>query len=417
MPTFALPAVSTSSSASAQLHSPDANCKLSIARVAIRFAGESGPRSIAKLLRPLAVDLKVPAPYGCAEYSWASPVRTMIRPLLSEGDIAPDCILPDVDGKEINLRSDSIAGNPIVLIFCPRLSSPGDNLLRRFCQQLDSLSANGARLFAITMDKRAEVTSLQSPRIPVLLDRREQAFASFNAPRDRPSTVVLRRNHHVAGILDGSLDVQVEKTVWLLKRMAWERKTALMDVHPPVLLIPEAFSRDDCAKLINIFETKGQVFVEPQAALDFMKGADYKMRIPEHMREDRIDHFFFEKPTTTFLTNRLNRIIPEIFKAFHYRVTKYEALRMACYQGDRGGYSHGHRDNVAPYLYRRFAMSINLNTEEFEGGELRFPEFGDRRYRPESGTAIVFSSSLLHEAMQVTAGRRFVFLAFLFGEQ
>jgi 2OG-Fe(II) oxygenase superfamily len=86
---------------------------------------------------------------------------------------------------------------------------------------------------------------------------------------------------------------------------------------------------------------------------------------------------------------------------------------MARYEGHRGGYSHGHRDNIAPYLYRRFAMSINLNTEEFEGGELCFPEFGDQRYRPESGTAIVFSSSLLREAMHVTAGRRFVFLAFL----
>ena len=62
-------------------------------------------------------------------------------------------------------------------------------------------------------------------------------------------------------------------------------------------------------------------------------------------------------------------------------------------------------------------MSINLNCDEFEGGELRFPEFGDHRYRPENGTAIVFSSSLLHEALQVTTGRRRVLLAFLFGEQ
>ena len=78
---------------------------------------------------------------------------------------------------------------------------------------------------------------------------------------------------------------------------------------------------------------------------------------------------------------------------------------------------HGHRDDVPPTTYRRFAMSINLNTEEFEGGELRFPEFGDHRYRPDNGTAIVFSSSLLHEALHVTAGRRLVLLAFLFGER
>jgi predicted 2-oxoglutarate/Fe(II)-dependent dioxygenase YbiX len=45
---------------------------------------------------------------------------------------------------------------------------------------------------------------------------------------------------------------------------------------------------------------------------------------------------------------------------------------------------------------------------------LRFPEYGDQRYRPGTGSAIVFSSSLLHEALHVTSGRRFVLLAFLF---
>jgi peroxiredoxin len=340
----------------------------------------------------------------------------MIRPLLSKGDIAPDCVLPDVKGNEVNLRSDSVAGNPIVIMFCPRFSPPAKDLLKCFSERIESFSANGARLFAVTMDK-TETASAQNLAFPILIDRREQVFASFSAPRDRPSTTVLRRNHHVAGILNGDPQAQVAKTLLLLEDMARERETVLMHIHPPVLLIPEALSREDCASLINIFDTRGQVFVEPQAAMDLMKGADYKMRIPEHMREDRIDHFFYEKPTVAFLSNRLNRIVPEIFKAFQYRVTKYEALRMARYEGHRGGYSHGHRDNIAPYLYRRFAMSINLNTEEFEGGELRFPEFGDQRYRPESGTAIVFSSSLLHEAMHVTAGRRFVFLAFLFGEQ
>jgi len=66
--------------------------------------------------------------------------------------------------------------------------------------------------------------------------------------------------------------------------------------------------------------------------------------------------------------------------------------------------------------HRRFACSINLNTEDFEGGELRFPEFGNHLYRPPTGAAIVFSSSLLHEPLHVTAGRRFVLLAFLYGD-
>ena len=55
-----------------------------------------------------------------------------------------------------------------------------------------------------------------------------------------------------------------------------------------------------------------------------------------------------------------------------------------------------------------------LNTEQFEGGELRFPEFGNQLYRPETGAGIVFSSSLLHEPLHVTGGRRFVLLCFLY---
>jgi predicted 2-oxoglutarate/Fe(II)-dependent dioxygenase YbiX len=93
-------------------------------------------------------------------------------------------------------------------------------------------------------------------------------------------------------------------------------------------------------------------------------------------------------------------------------------MRIGCYEGMRGGELHGHRDNSEAFVaYRRFAVSINLNTEAFEGGELRFPEFGDQRYRPETGAAIAFSCSLLHEALHVTAGTRYVLLAFLFGDR
>src|SRR5258706_185844 len=83
----------------------------------------------------------------------------------------------------------------------------------------------------------------------------------------------------------------------------------------------------------------------------------------------------------------------------------------------RGGEAHGHRHNPAPIVaHRRFACSINLNSEEFEGGGLRYPEYGDQQYRPATGEAIVFSSSILHEVMHVTAGRRYVLLAFLYGD-
>ena len=344
------------------------------------------------------------------------PVSTLAAtPQLMVGDIAPNCVLPRTDGMQVDLLSDSIAGNPIVLAFCPRLPDNGKELLDSFATWFDALTTLGARVFAITSEAPDPLIT-QEYKFPILLDQQWITFNKFGAVQDRPTSIVIRRNYHVAGIFNAGCEVQVEQTLELLKRLSWEREPISMNVHPPVLLIPEVFSRDECRTLIHIFETTGQTYLQEKTANDYLKGTDYKMRIPEHMREDRIDHFFFDKGMVAFLVKRLTRVTPEIVRAFQYRITKYETLRIACYKGQRGGHSHGHRDNIPPYTYRRFAMSINLNTEEFEGGELRFPEFGDQRYRPESGTAIIFSSSLLHEAMHVTSGRRFVFLAFLFGE-
>jgi hypothetical protein len=48
---------------------------------------------------------------------------------------------------------------------------------------------------------------------------------------------------------------------------------------------------------------------------------------------------------------------------------------------------------------------------------LRRPEYGPELYRPAPGAALLFSCSHLHEVLDVTAGRRFVLLSFLFGEE
>src|SRR3546814_2237622 len=47
--------------------------------------------------------------------------------------------------------------------------------------------------------------------------------------------------------------------------------------------------------------------------------------------------------------------------------------------------------------HRAFAVSLNLNSEEYEDGQLTFPEYGSAMYTPETGAAVVFSCSLLNE--------------------
>ena len=60
-------------------------------------------------------------------------------------------------------------------------------------------------------------------------------------------------------------------------------------------------------------------------------------------------------------------------------------------------------------------MSINLN-DDFDGGEVSFPEYGPRGYKPPPGGAVVFSCSLLHQVSRVVRGERFAFLPFLYDD-
>jgi predicted 2-oxoglutarate/Fe(II)-dependent dioxygenase YbiX len=107
------------------------------------------------------------------------------------------------------------------------------------------------------------------------------------------------------------------------------------------------------------------------------------------------------------------RCAPEIRRAFQSDITFADRILIARYD-DTGGYFRRHRDDMAPQTaFREFAVSLNLNTHDYEGGELLFPEFDDDRYSPPAGAAAVFSASLLHEAAPVTRGSRYVLLSFL----
>jgi predicted 2-oxoglutarate/Fe(II)-dependent dioxygenase YbiX len=104
-------------------------------------------------------------------------------------------------------------------------------------------------------------------------------------------------------------------------------------------------------------------------------------------------------------------------KTFHFDCTRIERFVVACYDSAMHGFFGPHRDNTTTATaHRIFAMTLNLNTEEYEGGHLRFPEYAPHRYRPPTGGAIVFSGSMLHEALPVTRGRRYALLSFFYGE-
>jgi hypothetical protein len=332
--------------------------------------------------------------------------RPTQSPSLEAGDIAPPFRLNAQSGEAIDPASDLVAGKPLLLLFCPQGAA------------LPAGAESLGQAVAAAEGRAVVAAPAGASEIPVptgyelALDGDGAAFGLFKAGTE-PRIVLIAPNRHIL-----YLGADADAAAAALARIAPTRQAVVMASHPPVLIVPDVFSRADCLRLINIFAMQGQVFVEPGHDTMPPGSGDYKQRIPEYGRKDRIDHWVRQPETNAFIDDRLSRrLFPEIQKSFQYKITRREAYRIGSYTGERGGELHGHRDNTKPKVaHRRFACSINLNTEQFEGGELRFPEFGNQLYRPETGAAITFSCSLLHEPMHVTKGRRFVLLAFLYGE-
>ncbi|HEY2872625.1 MAG TPA: 2OG-Fe(II) oxygenase, partial [Reyranella sp.] len=107
------------------------------------------------------------------------------------------------------------------------------------------------------------------------------------------------------------------------------------------------------------------------------------------------------------------RIGPELVKVFAYdREFTFDAHVVLSYSAEGEHFFAAHRDNGAPTTAdRSFAVSLNLN-DDFEGGELMFPEYSSLKVSPPLGGAAVFSCSVLHSALPVTRGRRFVLTTF-----
>jgi peroxiredoxin/predicted 2-oxoglutarate/Fe(II)-dependent dioxygenase YbiX len=185
-----------------------------------------------------------------------------------------------------------------------------------------------------------------------------------------------------------------------------------IDLQAPILLLPNVFEPELCRHLIGLYEAHGG------QESGFMREIDGKtVGVNDRSHKVRKDYMIADPDLIKQTQARIQRrIVPEILKAHQFRVTRMERYLVACYAAEDGGHFRAHRDNTtAGTAHRRFAVSINLNSE-FEGGELSLPEYGPRSFKPPPGGAVVFSCSLLHAVSRVTSGRRYAFLPFLYDD-
>jgi predicted 2-oxoglutarate/Fe(II)-dependent dioxygenase YbiX len=200
--------------------------------------------------------------------------------------------------------------------------------------------------------------------------------------------------------LEGLRAIVQERRSW------WRAQTA------PVLTLPMVFEPSFCRTLIDYYEATGG---SPSGFMRDVGGRTVGHHDPAFKR--RRDAMVEDPALQAGIRERVRwRLIPMIERAFSWTATRIERYIVACYSAEEQGFFRAHRDNrTIGTAHRKLAVTINLNGD-FEGGELRFPEFGPRTYRPPAGGATVFACGLLHEATPVTAGRRFACLPFLYDD-
>ena len=183
-------------------------------------------------------------------------------------------------------------------------------------------------------------------------------------------------------------------------------------LQAPVLLLTNVFEPAFCRRLIDLHEADGG---RPTGFMSDVGGKTVELVDPARKR--RRDFIVEDESVVLAVQRRVKRrIVPEIARLYFFDATRIERYLVGCYTEEDGGHFAAHRDNTTKgTAHRRFAVSINLN-DDFEGGEVSFPEYGPRGFKPPVGGAVVFSCSLMHAVSAVSRGRRYAFLPFLYDE-
>ncbi|MEZ5667603.1 MAG: 2OG-Fe(II) oxygenase [Alphaproteobacteria bacterium] len=346
------------------------------------------------------------------------PQSIAVAPPLSQGDRAPNLFLPAQDGK-VASTNDRMKGGPGLFLWFRDETDPAAVVaLRALAAAAPVRLDQGAHLFAITRADGAAVARLGAgidERLLVLSDADGRGSAAMGLPPDRRfmQAVLVDPNQRVLAVFDEADGDPVARGLEALDRQLPVPEPRFVPMCAPILIIPRVFAPDYCARLIRIYHTKGN---EESGTFRVVDGK--AVAAPNHAVKRRRDHHITDPALHQEIVDIFRRrVLPEVRRAFAFNITRFEEFKIVRYDGKVGGYFRPHRDNTAPQtLHRRFAMTLNLNSDDYEGGCLRFPEYGNTMYKPGTGDAVIFSCSLLHEAMNVTRGERFTMLAFLFDE-
>ncbi|MCC7047996.1 MAG: 2OG-Fe(II) oxygenase [Alphaproteobacteria bacterium] len=336
----------------------------------------------------------------------------MAVPLLERGDRVANFVLPDLGGA-FRLFYDFTKGAPGLVLLADAGDTGAEAALRALAGQAGAFAALGVEIFAVLRGPPARVTALVQAAaggtlpFPVFVDAEGKANAAFPVAGEAAGlkAVVIDANQRVLATLgEGAPETWPARALEWLKAHWRPQPPVRPGTTPPILLVPDAFDAGLCRDLIAAWQADHREMGVSGSTDALLYG-----------RKKSQDHIVKEPALHQRVSATLNRrIAPEVLKAFTFRGPYgFDAHIVQGYDATRQDFFGLHRDNLSPRTrHRRFAISLNLN-DDFDGGELRFPEYGGAHYRMEAGTACVFSCSLLHEALPVTKGQRFSLTTFM----
>ncbi len=355
-----------------------------------------------------------------------TPLHIDTKTFLTPGDPAPSFRQRSVANPRYTF--DSSAGRYLVLCF---FGSAADGhaqaALKAAYGRPDIFNDDHACFFGVSIDPEDETSGRVKNRMPgyrhfwdfdLLVSHLYGVAQKDTSPRQ--GQVALARQWVV---IDPTMRVlaaipfredrgDLDEVMGLMDSLPPPERFAGVEIMAPVLFLPRVFEPELCRHLIGLYEAQGG---EESGVMREIAGKTVDVTDPRFKR--RKDYNIGDRDLISALQARfLRRVVPEITKVHQFRVTRMERYIVSCYAAEDGGHFSAHRDNTTKgTAHRRFAVSVNLN-DDFEGGEVSFPEYGPRSFKAPPGGAVVFSCSLLHKVSKVTKGRRFAFLPFLYDD-
>jgi len=340
-----------------------------------------------------------------------------LPPALEPGDPVPDVGLPDPKGILMSLRHQNLAGRPLaVLVFGGEARPAVLAQIRQLAEAYPRLQAAGAGAVVLGGGVAGNAAAGLTLPFPWLADPAGAFVSMLGGP-----AVLGQSTDCVIALIDAGtrfaarVDPEGDARLPVLALKRIEGMTAgangqIVTSQAPVLILPGVLEPEFRRRLIAAWgegeRIEGGVSSANQADT-FTVDYGYKKRD---------DWVIPAGPLADHVKRRLaQRLFPAMADAFYWAPTRHEALRVGNYKAG-AGFFRAHRDNRTPHTaHRRYALTLLLN-DDYEGGFLRFPEFGPSLYRGAAGAAIVFSCNLLHEVTDVTGGERMALVTFFYGE-